>query len=198
MYLLCRSTTRLTLSSSRFLRKPLALISSILSKLTFAHFNIIFSSKCLEKHPWEWTEEDIISLIRNEVKESLILDYKRCDSLAKRDEKRRELSKGVSAFANSAGGTIVYGIIETGDTPEKIDVGYDPNEISREWIENVIMTNTQPRIDGIRINQVALAASWTSNYVVHIPQSKRAPHMAADNRYYEPTRNPRSFYKTKL
>jgi hypothetical protein len=139
------------------------------------------------KSPWEWDEDDIQDLIRNQVQESLILDYKRCDALARTDAKKREVGKDVSAFANSAGGTIVYGVVENGHIPTEVDVGYHPMEISKEWLEHVINSHIQRRINGVRINPVQLTGSAPGKvlYVVWIPQSMRAPHMAADNRFYK-------------
>jgi Schlafen, AlbA_2 len=137
--------------------------------------------------PVEWTEQDVERMISDQVKESLTLDYKECDALGKADSKKREISKDVSAFANSAGGTIVYGVIERNHLPEKIDAGYDPSEISREWLEQVINSTIQRRIDGIRINQIDLKKTNPGKviYVVDIPQSLRAPHIASDHRYYK-------------
>lgn len=56
------------------------------------------------KPPWEWDESDIQELVAGQVQESLTLDYKACDALARTDGKKKEISKDVSAFANSAGG----------------------------------------------------------------------------------------------
>ena len=57
------------------------------------------------------TEADLLALISAGVEESAALDYKRADSLNKRDDKKKtEITKDVSSFANSAGGTIIYGI----------------------------------------------------------------------------------------
>jgi hypothetical protein len=139
------------------------------------------------KPSWEWNERDIHELIAGQVQESLTLDYKACDALARTEGKKREISKDVSAFANSAGGTIVYGVLEDKHVPTKIDVGYLPTEINKEWLEHVIHGNIQRRIDGIRINPVRLTGSAAGKvlYVVSIPQSVRAPHMAADNRFYK-------------
>lgn len=139
------------------------------------------------KSPWEWTEEDIQSMIRNGIKESIDLDYKACASLAKTEGKKDEISKDVSAFANSAGGTIIYGVIEQDNIPVAIDTGYDPTDISREWLEQIINSRIQPRIDDIRINQIELSGANAGKviYCVNIPQSKRAPHMAHDKRYYK-------------
>lgn len=140
------------------------------------------------KRSWEWAEDDILSLIRNKVREHLHLDYKACDALQKNDRKRKDISKDVSAFANSAGGTLVYGVIENeAHEPEGIDAGYDPAEISGEWIEHIINSTIDRRIEGVRINTIELPATRPGRvlYVVHVPESARAPHMAIDDRYYK-------------
>jgi len=138
------------------------------------------------KNSWEWTESDILKMIENETPESLTLDYKRSDSLGKNDKKKNEISKDVSAFANSAGGILIYGIAEDGNVPTSIDAGVDPNEITKEWLEQVIGSRIQRRISGIRINQIKLSPPSTNViYVIDIPQSNLAPHMAADKKFYK-------------
>ncbi|MGI8380419.1 AlbA family DNA-binding domain-containing protein [Priestia megaterium] len=138
------------------------------------------------KNSWEWTESDILELINNEIPESLNLDYKRIDSLGKSDGKKNEISKDVSSFANSAGGILIYGVVEDGNVPTSIDGGVDPNVISKEWIEHVINSRIQRRISGIRINQIKLSPPSTNViYVLDIPQSNLAPHMAGDRRFYK-------------
>ena len=64
------------------------------------------------KSPWEWEEEDLQQLIKTETKEHLGLDYKASASLRNNDTDENEISKDVSAFANSAGGIIIYGILK--------------------------------------------------------------------------------------
>jgi Putative DNA-binding domain len=138
--------------------------------------------------PRDWKEADILSLITNGVKESLELDYKQCASLQKTDGKKREVSKDVSAFANSAGGTIVYGMEEDGQLPIRIDVGYDPADISKEWLDNVISSTISPRLEQVYINPVELQTTRPGKvmYVVEIPQAiARAPHQAQDKLYYK-------------
>ncbi len=139
------------------------------------------------KAPWEWREEDLLVLVAAGEKESITLDYKACGSLKNTDAKKIELSKDISAFANSAGGTIVYGVSENGYVPTGLDVGFDPNEISKEWIEQVLNSRIQRRISGIRINQIELVTTAPGKvaYAVHIPQSLDAPHQAADKRFYK-------------
>ncbi|WP_180287027.1 helix-turn-helix domain-containing protein [Paenibacillus sp. LK1] len=135
----------------------------------------------------DWTEQDIQQLIANQVKENINLDYKACASL-KNDEKcKNELSKDVSAFANSDGGILIYGVIEKDNIAVKIDEGYDPNIVKREWIEDNIHGRIQRRIEGIRIFQVDLNETHPGRviYVISIPQSLDGPHMANDHKYYK-------------
>jgi predicted HTH transcriptional regulator len=92
------------------------------------------------------TVADLQRLIEDEIHESLSLDYKASLALAKDSNSKSELCKDVSAFANSAGGQIVYGIKENDGKPVEIDDGTD---LTREWIEQVIDSNLQPRIEGL-------------------------------------------------
>ena len=69
----------------------------------------------------------------------------------------------MSAFANSAGGQIIYGIQEDGHHPVRVqDVdAVNPADISREWIEQVIESNIQPRIQNLRIQPIDLpTTAW--------------------------------------
>lgn len=141
----------------------------------------------MKQEPWLWTKEDLLKIISLSVQESLELDFKRCDALQNKEKKKIEISKDVSAFANAAGGTIIYGMIEDGHIPISLDSGFDPNEISKEWLEQVINSRIHRRINGIRVNQVTLEENDSNKvvYVVYIPQSNQAPHQASDKRFYK-------------
>jgi len=65
------------------------------------------------------TLEDIQKLIENKIEESLTLEYKR-----ELSRNNKEIAKDISAFANTSGGVIIYGIEEKGHIP-----------ISKSWIE---------------------------------------------------------------
>ncbi|MEH2359270.1 AlbA family DNA-binding domain-containing protein [Nostoc sp.] len=137
----------------------------------------------------EWSEETILSMIKDRVQESLELDYKECPAIFPlTDKKKIELSKDVSAFANSAGGIIIYGIKENGHIPTEIDTGFEPNALSKERLEQIINSNIHPRINELLIKQIELVTTNPGHvlYVVSIPQATtRAPHQAADKRYYK-------------
>jgi hypothetical protein len=137
--------------------------------------------------PTEWTEADLQRLAFDKATESLTLEFKACGALTKNPEAKAEVGKDISAMANAAGGTIVYGIIEEKRVAESLDVGFDRNVFSREWLEQVIDSNVQPRIEGLRISMVQLPSKGnTVAYVVTVPQAvSRAPHQASDGRYYK-------------
>ncbi|MGD0578765.1 MAG: ATP-binding protein [Bryobacteraceae bacterium] len=139
------------------------------------------------KEPWQWQEEDIQTLVQEQRKESLALEYKRSDALAKTENNKKEISKDVSAMANSAGGTIIYGIDEQKKSNGQIqlDGGVAPQEISTEWLEQVIDSNVHRRIANLRVHSVKMGSTGKCVYVVWIPQSNWAPHIAADHRYYK-------------
>lgn len=133
------------------------------------------------------SETDILALISNRIEESITLEYKRCASLSNTDNIKKEISKDVSSFANSAGGAIIYGIKEEGHLPVGIDEGFNPKEITKEWLESVIDSRISPKIDSVQIVPVELTETRPGRYiyVVSIPQSRRAPHQASDFRYYK-------------
>lgn len=126
--------------------------------------------------------DDVEYLIGNEVEENIHLDYKSAGALAKEDKKRCEITKDVSAFANSDGGIIVYGISEEDHRPKELSP-IDGRVFTKEWLENVIQL-IQPRIEGLKIFPIRVDDLEKSMYIVQIPRSDNAPHMANDHRYY--------------
>ena len=133
---------------------------------------------------WERrTEKDIQELVDTDVAESQELDYKECRALQNTDGKKNDVSKHVSAFANAGGGTIIYGVIEKNHKPDDIDGGYDQDDISREWLEDVITSRIHPKIDNVKINPIELS-NGKYIYLVYVPQSQTA-HQAHDQKYYK-------------
>jgi len=136
-----------------------------------------------------WTKDKIENYISSKIEENKHLEYKSSGALSKSEEKRKEISKDVSAFANSDGGTIIYGIKEFDESdkrhlPEKIDAILS-NEFSKEWLENVIMGNISPKINDLKISSISIDdESERVVFVVEIPKSQTA-HQASDNRYYK-------------
>jgi len=135
-----------------------------------------------------WDEVRLRSYIDNSIEESLVLDYKAADSLGQSDGKKREITKDVSAMANSAGGIIIYGLKEYTDSEKKhLAEDIDPidrTSFSKEWLDQIV-NNIRPHIDGVVIHPIPLPSGPTHvAYVIEIPQSNTA-HQATDHRYYK-------------
>ena len=135
------------------------------------------------------TEEDLLALISAGVEESANLDYKRSESLNRRDDKKKaEITKDISSFANAAGGVVIYGVAEgvTAETrhrPEALSP-VDRKEHSKEWLDQ-ICAGIQPPVEGLEIQSIQLSSAPNHvAYVVIIPASTTA-HQAIDGRYYQ-------------
>lgn len=130
------------------------------------------------------SEQDIHLLIRDRFEESSRLEFKAGDAIDSSESKKKEIAKDVSAFANSAGGTVVYGIAEVEHKAHSIKP-VNGSLFTKEWLEHVIDSNITRRIPGIEIVPIRINDNIAETvYVVHIPESTEAPHMAPDNRFY--------------
>lgn len=135
----------------------------------------------MDKYDLEYLQ----NLIANKIEESLHLDYKASGALAKQDKKISEISKDVSAMANSDGGIIIYGISED-EKNEHLPKEIQPikrKEFPKEWLEQIIHGNIQPRLNGVNIFPISISDEEVV-YIVHIPKSDTA-HQASDKRYYK-------------
>ena len=133
----------------------------------------------------EYNINDITALIYNAAEESVHLDFKAAGSLSRDDKKKAEIAKDVSAFANSDGGIIVYGIEEIDHKAHSLSY-IDGNTYTKEWLEQVIQDNIQRRIDGLEIFPIREEGNVAKSiYVVKIPRSSNTPHMSVDKCYYK-------------
>ncbi len=144
------------------------------------------------KNPWEWDENDLLDMVKAGTQESIELDFKDSKALVNlkgKPDVRYEISKDVSALANSAGGTLIYGIVEDKSThvAARLDAGLDPTVVTKEWLQQIITSTIHRKIDGVRIIQVALTTQSPGNvaYLVNIPQSMRTPHQALNKKFYK-------------
>ncbi len=132
-----------------------------------------------------YTITDINSLIDNEVEESIYLEFKSSGALGKTESKKKEISKDVAAFANSIGGIIIYGLSEQDHKASNLSF-INGSEFTKEWLEHVINSSIQRRIDGLKIIPVRQNQDITKSlYIVKIPLSVDAPHLSKDKRFYK-------------
>ncbi len=104
-----------------------------------------------------------------------------------------ELASQLSAFSNTSGGTIVYGLTDAGEVDQggvaRVIKG---NRSCKEWLEDVIPHLTEFSIVGVNVYEVLGAVGKASKIgpgkaliVVSVPESDGAPHQSSrDQRYY--------------
>lgn len=132
----------------------------------------------------EYTLETIQSFIDNQIEESINIEFKSSGAISRTPSIKKEISKDVSAFANSDGGIIVYGLEEKNHKADSLSF-IDGNEFTKEFLEQVINSTIKRAISDLRIHVIRVDGNPVKSvYVVQIPSSFDAPHMNQDKRYY--------------
>jgi schlafen family protein len=128
----------------------------------------------------EWEESDLDELVSCDQKETTTLDYKASPALSFKDKSplsggkgtlgekhRQDIIRDVAAMANAEGGLIVHGIKErSGGYPDYVDDGVDLKTISAEQIEQIILTNINPRVEGVIVRPIALKSKSLSGEIM--------------------------------
>lgn len=132
----------------------------------------------------EYSISDIEALIAMGAEESINLEFKSKGALQNTNKHKNELAKDVSAFANSAGGIIIYGIEEVEHVASSISFIND-EKITKEWIEQILNSNIFRKLDGLRIIPVKTSANDSQRvFLIKVNESKIGPHMV-NNKYYK-------------
>lgn len=130
------------------------------------------------------TFADIEDLIRNEVIESLTIEYK--SQLPQvREEVNEKFLAAISSFANTQGGDLLFGIIEDKGRPISAP-GIPSGDIDKEKqrLENIIRDGIEPRINDYLIHPIKIS---NGNYIILIRINKgwNSPYkVIATSRFY--------------
>lgn len=144
----------------------------------------------------DWKERDLINLPPGEFDWFEAKGRRGIDlTLPNVDENqvRETLSKAVSAFANSGGGTLCYGLVKIGNQWQVDDGGVSltvktPN--TREWLEDVIPRIVEPELRRFNVYEITARGKQSQIeggrgvFLIDIPDSEQAPHQAQNNKYY--------------
>lgn len=128
------------------------------------------------------TEAHIQQLIEARVPEGTYIELKRALPLLD-GSGRHEFLADVSAFANSSGGDLIYGIDEDGEGRAAaivVQVG-NPDEETRRF-QDVLMNGVEPRIPGFQVHPIRIADGFV--LVVRVPQSWAGPHRVKSNQHF--------------
>lgn len=117
----------------------------------------------------------LASLVNNQVGERRDLEFKR-DLPGQEPDNIREFLADVTSLANSNGGDLIFGIEEAEGVAAGLPgvaIGNADDEILR--LEQIIRTNVDPRLIGIRTHYVPFAAG-NGALVIRVPRGLQPPH----------------------
>lgn len=121
-------------------------------------------------------ESDLQDLVHNKVLENKTLEYKE-DLPGNSDKDKKEFLADISAFANAAGGDLIYGIKEVDGEPIEVCGLQIPNvDAEKLRLENIIRDGVEPRISGLSIRAIPVQTSKVA-IIIRIPRSWALPHM---------------------
>ena len=128
------------------------------------------------------TIDDVQRLIDDEERESVTLDYKQADRRWNHTAKEK-IAKHISAFANSEGGILIFGVQcdeDDKDKPVAISGLHPQNGV--EDLDRIITAAIRPEIHGLARKKIS--DSEHSVLLVYIPASDGAPHQSMKHKQY--------------
>lgn len=103
---------------------------------------------------------------------------------------QHELSRQISAFANGGGGQLFLGVDDNGRVDEGIPTNIKGGG-TRSWLEDMIPGLVDPPLKRFNVFEIGadpafpgVPVAGRAVYVIDMPTSDDAPHMARDHRYY--------------
>lgn len=132
-----------------------------------------------------FSPEKIKSFVSLRVEEGMHLAFKTPDDIFPVTElKLNKLVCDVAAFANTIGGTIIFGIEKKRGRANGFIYNNELYPVS--LLQYIIETRIQKKIKNFSIELIQTGNdTFQSVLAINIPESKDAPHMAFDNIYYK-------------
>jgi len=129
------------------------------------------------------TLDDIKTIVHDKVPESRTLDYK-LELHPMTDGGNKEFLKDVSAFANTMGGYLIYGVKEREGVPIEIQgVRVADFDKLKQHFENLLRTGVEPAIRGVDLHAVNFEGS-KKVIIVKIPRSITRPHAVTTKKHF--------------
>lgn len=131
------------------------------------------------------TEDDLASLVENQVREGYQIEYKQAVAFKDKQDKLDFLA-AVTSFANSVGGDLLIGVAAASGIPNRIS-GWEGIDVDQEKqrIENLLRDQVEPRI-AFKLREIRLR-NGNAVVLLRVPWSWAQPHMVRMdqvNRFY--------------
>ena len=114
----------------------------------------------------EITFEDVVNFCKEQMPESINLDYKK--------DFPRHLEKTISAFANTMGGLIILGVEDKDSKPKLPVIGLKYQEGFRERVTSIILSNIYPPV--FPEIGVCKPVEKRTFVIIRVPQTNMTPH----------------------
>jgi hypothetical protein len=120
-----------------------------------------------------------LDLTTPKIEESGILDYK--EQMISDDK----LVKHVTAFSNTSGGDLIFGITEKGRGGYPTDILGIEDNVNKERLEQIIISNIRPRI-GVQFREIDIPNSDRVIFIIRIPEGQNRPYYdMKSHKYYK-------------
>lgn len=134
------------------------------------------------------TQAHIEQLVADQVREGPHLDFKRDLPTAWNDAAKHELLADTTAFANSGGGDLVFGVEEDGQAQASKVMPQVISNVDQEIrrLQDFLLNLAEPRLPGVKVHAVQVSVAGIDGYVivVRIPQSWAGPHRVKTNQHF--------------
>jgi len=127
--------------------------------------------------------DNINTIVHNKIPESRIVEYK-LELHSETDAGNKEFLKDISAFANTVGGYLIYGIHERKGTPVEIK-GVEVADFDKIKLrfESLLRTGVDPPIRGVDFVAVDFKDS-KKVIVINVPKSISRPHVVKIKKHF--------------
>lgn len=134
------------------------------------------------------TQADIELLISTGAQEGKQQDFKRDFPTQWNDSAKARLLADVTAFANAAGGDVIYGVDEDAEAKasQVVPQVIADIDVQVRTLQQIALDQTEPRVPGIEVRAIPVTVDGVSGHVIvlRIPQSWAAPHRNRMNNHF--------------
>ncbi|HBX50714.1 MAG: hypothetical protein A2275_11215 [Bacteroidetes bacterium RIFOXYA12_FULL_35_11] len=140
-------------------------------------------------HTNNLTEENLMMLIESRIEEGLHYSFKKGNEVPITEKQIEKLTLEITAFANTLGGCIIYGIESKRKKAHSFSF-LKNTDFSVSKLDIVLQSRINRPIPNLKIQYVEIQNDKEKSVlIITIPESSEAPHMASDKCFYKRLHN---------